>query len=244
MLPGERRKNQHAGVHAPGKRTAGGEDTAVHVPRRARVLPGLVAHVGTSCAFPKCRLHVCPYKTLTTFCVTIQVIGSMEYDTPLHPAAELININERIMKMYVDDLLPALCETGDDNNYGSTGLADVTNLQTISKRIHYGKFVAESKFQARSEEFSALIKAQDAAGLMELLTFKAVEDRVVRRVTNKAATYGQDISEDLPDGAAKLGEGPDLVYKVKPSQIGELYRKWIMPMTKDVQVEYLLRRLD
>lgn len=172
------------------------------------------------------------------------VIGSMEYDTPLHPAAELININERIMKMYVDDLLPALCETGDDNNYGSTGLADVTNLQTISKRIHYGKFVAESKFQARSEEFSALIKAQDAAGLMELLTFKAVEDRVVRRVTNKAATYGQDISEDLPDGAAKLGEGPDLVYKVKPSQIGELYRKWIMPMTKDVQVEYLLRRLD
>jgi hypothetical protein len=27
---------------------------------------------------------------------------------------------------------------------------------------------------------------QDAAGLMDLLTFKAVEDRVVRRVTNKA----------------------------------------------------------
>ena len=34
---------------------------------------------------------------------------------------------------------------------------------------------------------------------MALLTNRAVEDRVVRRVTNKAATYGQDISEELPE---------------------------------------------
>ena len=123
------------------------------------------------------------------------VIGAMSYPDPLAPAAEAININERVMDMYVNNLLPALCEAGDDNNYGSTGLADVNCLQTISKRIHYGKFVAESKFQAKPEEFTELIKAQDAEGLMDLLTYKAVEDRVVRRVTNKAATYGQDISE-------------------------------------------------
>ena len=172
------------------------------------------------------------------------VIGSMEYPCPLHPAAEAININDRIMRMYVEKVLPALCEAGDDNNYGSTGLADVTNLQTISKRIHYGKFVAESKFQARPEEFSELIRKQDAAGLMALLTFQAVEDRVVRRVTNKAATYGQDISEDLPEQVRGLAEGENLDYKVAPETIGELYREWIMPMTKDVQVEYLLRRLD
>ena len=156
-------------------------------------------------------------------------------------AAEAININERVMDMYVDNLFPALCEAGDDNNYGSTGLADVNCLQTISKRIHYGKFVAESKFQAKPEEFTELIKAQDAEGLMDLLTYKAVEDRVVRRVTNKAATYGQDISEDLPEVVSGLGEGEDIEYKVAPGQIGELYYKWIMPMTKDVQVEYLLR---
>ena len=172
------------------------------------------------------------------------VIGSMEYPCPLHRAADAININDRIMKMYIENLLPALCEAGDDNNYGSTGLADVANLQTISKRIHYGKFVAESKFQARPEEFSELIKKQDAEGLMALLTFQAVEDRVVRRVTNKAATYGQDISEDLPEQVRGLAEGENLEYKVAPETIGELYREWIMPMTKDVQVEYLLRRLD
>jgi len=33
-------------------------------------------------------------------------------------------------------------------------------------------------------------------------------------------------------------------YKVAPEIIANLYFKWIMPMTKDVQVEYLLRRLD
>jgi len=176
------------------------------------------------------------------------VIGAMSYANPLAPAADAININDRIMDMYVKNIVPALCRAGDDFNYGSAGLADVNCLQTISKRIHYGKFVAESKFLARTEEFSALIRAQDAAGLMDLLTFKAVEDRVVRRVTNKAATYGQDISEELPDAiAARLtGEGTNvkIEYKVAPERVGELYYKWIMPMTKDVQVEYLLRRLD
>ena len=44
------------------------------------------------------------------------VIGSMEYPCPLHPAAEAININDRIMRMYVEKVLPALCEAGDDNN--------------------------------------------------------------------------------------------------------------------------------
>ena len=79
--------------------------------------------------------------------------------------------------------------------------------------------------------------------MMDLLTYKEVEDRVVRRVTNKAATYGQDISEELPSDLG-LRNQKDIEYKVAPERVGELYREWIMPMTKDVQVEYLLRRLD
>ncbi len=173
-------------------------------------------------------------------------IAPMAYPNPLAPAAETININARIMDMYVNNLLPALCRPGDDFNWGSAGLADVQCLQNISRRIHYGKFVAESKFQARPEEFTQLIEAQDAEGLMALLTYKAVEDRVVRRVTNKAATYGRDISEDLPSEfpAGLVDRNAEESLKVAPKKIGELYEKWIMPMTKDVQVEYLLRRLD
>jgi chorismate mutase len=42
-------------------------------------------------------------------------------------------------------------------------LADVNCLQTISKRIHYGKFVAEAKFRAQPDEYTQLIKNQAGA---------------------------------------------------------------------------------
>ena len=50
--------------------------------------------------------------------------------------------------------------------------------QALSKRIHYGKFVAEAKFRAQPEEYGALIRQRDAAGLMRLLTDEAVEAKV------------------------------------------------------------------
>jgi chorismate mutase len=51
-------------------------------------------------------------------------------------------------------------------------------MQALSKRIHYGKFVAEAKFREKTEQYTQLIKAQDADGIMELLTDKAVEKKV------------------------------------------------------------------
>ena len=53
-------------------------------------------------------------------------------------------------------------------------------MQALSKRIHYGKFVAEAKFLASREEYSSLIRAQDADGLMRLLTDEGVEAKVCR----------------------------------------------------------------
>jgi chorismate mutase len=50
--------------------------------------------------------------------------------------------------------------------------------QALSKRIHYGKFVAEAKFRGAREQYSALIRRRDSAGLMELLTAEAVEAKV------------------------------------------------------------------
>ena len=39
--------------------------------------------------------------------------------------------------------------------------------QALSNRIHFGKFIAEAKFQANRELYSKLIAARDAGGLME-----------------------------------------------------------------------------
>lgn len=71
-----------------------------------------------------------------------------------------------------------------------------------------------------------------------MLTYKSVEEKVKKRVETKARTYGQEISID--------GEGNGCLqnFKIQPSLVAELYDEWIMPLTKEVQVEYLLGRLD
>ncbi|CAM6019008.1 unnamed protein product [Sphagnum balticum] len=154
----------------------------------------------------------------------------------LHPAADSININRDIWSMYYNDLLPKIVAPGDDGNYGSASVCDVLCLQALSKRIHYGKFVAEAKFTQDPEKFEPHIKAQDADAIMAELTYKDVEDNVRRRVAHKARTYGQEVNE--------TGRVNNSQYKIDPELVGALYEHWVMPLTKNVQVAYLLRRLD
>jgi chorismate mutase len=156
----------------------------------------------------------------------------------LHPIADSININKEIWKMYFDELLPRLVKEGSDGNYGSSALCDTICLQALSKRIHYGKFVAEAKFQESPEAYMPAIIAQDCDQLMHLLTYETVERAIEHRVEAKAKIFGQEV--DL--GAEDNGAPP--MYKIRPSLVAELYSYRIMPLTKEVQVAYLLRRLD
>ncbi|KAG1670864.1 hypothetical protein FOA52_000366 [Chlamydomonas sp. UWO 241] len=164
------------------------------------------------------------------------VMKPIEYDRVLASFSKDININARIMEVYINEVVPEVAQPGDDNNYGSSSMLDVAVLQALSKRIHYGMFVAEAKFREEPAQYTELIKARDSDGIMALLTDIVVEDRVVERVTLKAATFGQDITNPGATGPSKP--------KVKASVVGTLYRKWIMPLTKDVEVAYLLRRLE
>ena len=51
-------------------------------------------------------------------------------------------------------------------------------MQALSRRIHYGKFVAEAKFLDEQEKYTALIQARDDQGIMNLLTNEKVEMQV------------------------------------------------------------------
>ncbi|GAQ82935.1 chorismate mutase [Klebsormidium nitens] len=164
------------------------------------------------------------------------VLPPLAYPQVLAPAAKDININPRIRAMYFEDLLPKIASAGDDGNYGSTACSDVLCLQALSARIHYGKFVAEAKFRQQPDLYIPLIEAQDKQGLVDLLTFPAQEQKVLDRVELKAATYGQDVTQ-----AAPLEHR---TYKIEPKEIARLYGEWIIPLNKDVQIQYLLRRLD
>ena len=63
-----------------------------------------------------------------------------------------VNVNRELKKAYVEQVLPSVCVKAEraeraeaQENYGSAATADVNCLQSLSRRIHFGKFVAESK---------------------------------------------------------------------------------------------------
>ncbi|AQK79662.1 Chorismate mutase 2 [Zea mays] len=66
--------------------------------------------------------------------------------------------------------------------------------------------------------------------LMDMLIFKAVEEQIKKRVENKARIFEQNAT--------------DSECKVDPKVLSKLYDQWVMPQTKDVEVEYLLCFLD
>jgi len=143
-----------------------------------------------------------------------------------------ININDQIHRIYKDEIIPLVCCDDDDNNYGSSATSDVTCLQALSKRIHYGKFVAEAKYLAQQNLYRAHIDAGDQTALCDALTDSDVEDRLLRRVELKAAAFGRDpLSSEQSDS-----------YKIAPAAIADIYRRWLIPLTKEVEVAYLLRR--
>lgn len=110
-----------------------------------------------------------------------------------------VNINSEIKDSYINQILPAACkkfnrpDRGEkQENYGSAATIDVSLLQALSRRIHFGKFVAESKFRSETDRFVKLIKAEDREGIAEAITKKAVELKVLERLQLKAEAYGKD----------------------------------------------------
>eukprot|EP00587_Corethron_hystrix_P004303 CAMPEP_0113309564 /NCGR_PEP_ID=MMETSP0010_2-20120614/7555_1 /TAXON_ID=216773 ORGANISM="Corethron hystrix, Strain 308" /NCGR_SAMPLE_ID=MMETSP0010_2 /ASSEMBLY_ACC=CAM_ASM_000155 /LENGTH=400 /DNA_ID=CAMNT_0000164837 /DNA_START=90 /DNA_END=1292 /DNA_ORIENTATION=+ /assembly_acc=CAM_ASM_000155 len=178
-----------------------------------------------------------------------------------------INFNDVLLRRYVREAVPALTVEGDDEQYGSTVVSDVSVLQALSKRIHYGKFVAESKYLADPEGYQKLVDNGDAVSIMAKLTNEAVERQVLNRARLKAATYGRDpLLVSLPpmEGKSKrtelagivagaaasaavaavesMGTNDEYDGKVNPSVIQRIYKEIIIPMTKDVEVAYLFKR--
>ena len=51
-------------------------------------------------------------------------------------------------------------------------------------------------------------------------------------------------SEKLGDPSQLHGESDATSYKIDADFVGTVFRDYIMPLTKDVEVDYLLARLD
>jgi len=145
-----------------------------------------------------------------------------------------VNLNNKIMSLYLEKLLCLFCAEGDDAQYGSSATADIAVLQALSKRIHFGKYIAEAKFLADEEVYTKLIQQKDIEGIRSKLVNVAVEQKLLQRVQKKAATYGQEI--DQPDAEKR--------FKVPPELFVKLYKEYIIPLTIEVEILYLLQRLQ
>jgi chorismate mutase len=198
----------------------------------------------------------------------MEALPALQYSQELLSSegnANKVNFNKRLLAKYIEKIVPAVCKAGDDEQHGSTALCDIAVLQALSRRVHYGKFVAESKYRSDPDEYKRLVDAGDANGVMALLTDSAVEEKVLRRARLKAATYGSEpLLSELPpiEGSdttstlvaaaaasavvAALGalhvNSASNKGKVDPSVIEEVYKNIIIPMTKEIEVAYLFRR--
>lgn len=165
------------------------------------------------------------------------LLPSIEYPKILASYSDQINVNGEILKFYVEHIVPEVsCKQGDqEENFGSVSVCDVECLQALSRRIHFGKFVAEAKYQSDKDLYRKLILAQDAEGIESSITNSAVEQKILERLKEKCETYGTDPS---------LKYSQKMQLKVKPELIVGLYRDYVIPLTRKVEVDYLLRRLE
>ena len=67
---------------------------------------------------------------------------------------------------------------------------------------------------------------------MKKLTNENIEEKLLERVKIKASTYGQDSEEKNP------------IFKIEPNIIKSIYKNFIIPFTKEVEVLYLLERVS
>jgi len=166
------------------------------------------------------------------------ILQPLNYPKILHP--NTVNINAEIKQKYIEAVLPLVCkkyareDRGEtQENYGSAATCDVACLQALSRRIHFGMFVAESKFQAETDRFVELIRKKDRIGIDKAITNAAVEAKVLERLRLKAKTYGTDPSIGV--------EGHE---KINVDAVVTMYKEMVIPLTKIVEVEYLMQRLE
>lgn len=170
----------------------------------------------------------------------LESFPSLDYPEVLSTVNEAhnLNYNSILLKHYISSILPSITVKGYDEQHGLTVLADIAVLQALSRRVHNGKIIAELKYKANSLIYNKLVQENDSNGVRILLTNSTIERKVIKRAGMKAFIYGQEVNEN---GHVTFEE-KYANKKIDPSIIERIYRKFIIPLTKDIEVEYLFKR--
>jgi len=101
--------------------------------------------------------------------------------------------------------------------------ADCAVVGAVHRRMRVSLEIARAKVAGTTPQLHALVAAGDAAGIEQAITQPAVEEQVIAR----ALTAARELpTENLPANF--------------PDRIAAIYRTWILPFSRRVQVEALL----
>jgi chorismate mutase len=153
---------------------------------------------------------------------------------PSYPLAlndyNAVNLTAGIKQDYLT-LVDKICRDGDDGQYGSSVENDVFALQAISRRVHYGAlYVAEAKYRENPARYRKLIDGHEPEALLQALTRKEVEERIIVRVKEKVRIAQAQVNTKIRT-------------LIDPKRILDFYRDTIIPLTKQGEIEYLFNRL-
>lgn len=132
-----------------------------------------------------------------------------------------------LYKSYIENILPKIA--GDKKiHLLDLYKKDITVLQLLSERIHYGIYVAESKYQNSPALYQKLIETGNEKEILTSLTNKETEERIILRIREKASHYSS-INLKFP------------IKEAEPFFVS-LYEELLIPLTKKVELKYLLKR--
>ena len=115
-----------------------------------------------------------------------------------------------------------LCEKDEDVHYGDSTLCDIFNLQAISKRIHYGILVMEAKYKDNQSQYDKLLSQNNDISIGSALKNVSVEQKVLQRVKEKSIKNG---------------------FK-NPNKIVKFFKNCIIPMTIQVELDYIFSKKE
>lgn len=134
---------------------------------------------------------------------------------------EEVNCNSEILTYYLESVLPSIAEEGVDEHRGTAALIDIQLLQEMSRRIHLGKMVAEAKRPKLWEEHPDFATHSHQQRL-DWITYPKKEEEILQRIEDKTRQY-LTIRE----------------HNLDPKKIVAVFRDFIIPITKSVQLSYL-----
>lgn len=122
--------------------------------------------------------------------------------------------------LYVHTVLPMLCEDGDDEDRRKCISTDGSCMNALVQRLNLAEHVASLKLEEMPDSLREPLERRDPAQLEEAITNHTVEETVIRR------TLATTTARDAPPELAR--------------RIAVLYEKWIIPLSRKIQVHKLL----